>query len=198
VLGRYAMFRTIEDQIKYWENMSTTSVGPLSDLDIGHRISEFVDRPKGRVLDFGCGVGRLYRGLQPFDYYVGVDISTRYLQLFRASRPHVPLICIKDFIVPFIPNDFDTIICYSVFTHLHKEHIEKLLPQFHRVLRPKGIALISIFESGVVGVSQIHNWITHERKWFLKTCERYGFTKLNEINIPEVHTHQTLFMLENR
>lgn len=178
--------------------MPTTGVGPLSAGDIGHRIRDFMDRPMGKVLDFGCGVGRLHRGLQPFDYYVGVDISTRYLQLFRASYPHVPLICIKDFVVPFIPNDFDTILCYSVFTHIHPEHIEKLLPQFHQVLRPKGIALISIFEREVVGVQYVHNWITYERKWFLKTCEKHGFKKINEKNIPANKTHQTLFMLENK
>lgn len=191
------MFKTIEEQIKYWNNITSTSVGPLSIHDISIRIRQFHPKPFGRVLDFGCGVGRIYHGLKPFDYYVGLDISGLFLSIFRASNPNVCLIHVEDFKIPLLENDFDTIICYSVFTHMYPEHMDSILEEFHRVLKPHGNMLASIFELEVVGAPQIHNWIMIERQKFLDLCGKHHFKVVGETKVPDAQAHQTLFMLEN-
>jgi len=191
------VFKTIKEQIKYWNNISPSSVGPLSPYDIGHRIRKFLPSGFGRVLDFGCGLGRIYEGAKPFDYYVGVDISHQYLMSFRAKYPNVHLVLIQDFKIPLLPNDFDTIICYSVFTHIQPEHMDLILAQFHRVLKPRGKALVSIFELEIVGVPEVHNWIMIERQKFIDLCSKNHFKVIGETKVPGDAVHQTLFMLEN-
>jgi len=197
------MFRTIEDQIKYWKDKPPHFVGPIGSQHMAEILRSLHPDPMGRILDFGCGIGRIHNGLKlfdskPFDYYVGLDISPHYLSIFRKSNPNVCLVLVKDLKIPLLANDFDTIICYSVFTHMYPKHMDDILKEFNRVIKPKGRALISIFEREVVGVEEIHNWVTIERQTFLDLCEKHKFKVIGERNVPSrEYVYQTLFMLEN-
>lgn len=192
------MFETIEKQIEYWNGQRPALVGPIDSRSMGVIMRKLHPEPLGRVLDFGCGIGRIYRGLKPLDYYVGVDISKSYLDIFKASNPEAQLIQVKDFKIPLPTDDFDTVTCYSVFTHLHPEHVDLILEEFHRVLKPRGRVLASIFEMEVTNPPKHHNWILIERQRFLNLCKKNGFNYVAEKEVSTSwNAHQTLFMLEN-
>jgi SAM-dependent methyltransferase len=101
-----------------------------------------------RVLDFGCGWGRLTRYLirdvAPGRLY-GCDPVEGILDVARANR--VPATFAKCAFVPErVPFDerFDLAFAFSVFTHLSEKAHEASLLAVHGSLRPGGILILTI------------------------------------------------------
>ena len=102
-----------------------------------------------RVLDFGCGCGRLLRHLDAEP--VGVDIdapSVAWVNEHLTARAHVigegpPL--------PFEDGAFDVVVAVSVITHLTDLWAEWLL-ELHRVLAPGGLLVASFFSEAYAPV----------------------------------------------
>jgi len=94
-----------------------------------------------KVLDVGCGVGRLAKMLsdQGREVY-GIDVETSFLkkapvsirgQLVRGSGQNLP----------FISNVFDTVVMEEVIEHL--QHPSVAVQECHRVLKPEGHLILS-------------------------------------------------------
>jgi SAM-dependent methyltransferase len=104
-------------------------------------------RPDSRVLDFGCGWGRMIRFfLRDVDSpnLVGCDCYAEALEAarkeniwcdFRLVDPMPPS--------PFPSASFDVIYLYSVFSHLSEEAHLRWLTEFHRLLRPGGLLFVT-------------------------------------------------------
>lgn len=99
-----------------------------------------------RVLDAGCGSGRLIESLKDFNIeYTGVDISPSQLKYARENygkllkqEPKfiqaniVNLSMIADF-------SFDLIFCIAAFHHIPSDKLrQQALSEFYRILKPKG------------------------------------------------------------
>jgi SAM-dependent methyltransferase len=122
-------------------------------------------RPDERVLDIGCGIGRmarpLVRYLGPDGVYEGFDIvpegiawcAARYPPNFTfrlldvhnaryhpAGREPAERACF-----PYDDAAFDFAFATSVFTHLRPEAADRYLGEMARVLRPGGRALLTFF-----------------------------------------------------
>ena len=104
-------------------------------------------RAARRVLDFGCGCGRVIAWLiqqYPETEFYGVDIDaeavewcSRYLSgRFATNRPTPPL--------HYESGYFDIVYCLSVFTHLNEEMQDAWLAEIRRVLKPGGILLLTV------------------------------------------------------
>jgi 2-polyprenyl-3-methyl-5-hydroxy-6-metoxy-1,4-benzoquinol methylase len=99
-------------------------------------------RERIRVLDFGCGVGRLTRQLSKhFQECWGVDVSRQMLELAAKYNPssHFHLNQRTD-LQDFPSNHFDLI--YSLIVLQHQPDakvIAAYLREFMRVLRPQGL-----------------------------------------------------------
>jgi len=105
-----------------------------------------------RVLDFGCGIGRMLRNgpeHDPAGEYWGCDIDSRSiawlsthlsppLRVFEA--PVLPPIALPD-------GHFDLIYAYSVFTHLTDSWSAWLL-ELHRLLKDDGVLVVTVFGPG--------------------------------------------------
>jgi SAM-dependent methyltransferase len=122
-----------------------------------------------RVLDIGCGTGRLAIGLvstfkDAAPQYVGMDISMTAVRWCRkhiaADHPlfsflHLPLhnerynptgIALDDaFHFPWPDASFDVIYLYSVFSHMRSPEIKIYLQEFRRLLRPSGHLFFTAF-----------------------------------------------------
>ena len=124
--------------------------------------------PSHRVLDVGCGMGRVAVPLTAFldenGSYEGFDIvpsairwcrkkiSTRY-QRFRFT--HIDLKNdlynlrtdheAKDFVFPYGEDEFDLVLLTSVFTHMLLDDVRNYLQQIHRVLKPGGVCFATFF-----------------------------------------------------
>ena len=99
----------------------------------------------GRVLDFGCGCGRVVRhwsGLNAEVY--GCDYNPRPVNWCRRKLPfarfatnglHPPL--------PYTSGQFDLVYALSVFTHLPEPLAFAWMREMERVLKPDGLLLMT-------------------------------------------------------
>lgn len=93
-----------------------------------------------RLLDFGCGNGRLVPFL-PTVTYVGVDSNPSYIDAARAEhdRPGVTFICGDVFdLGTFAIEPVDVVVCIGVLHHLDDRTARRALGSARELLRPGG------------------------------------------------------------
>lgn len=107
-----------------------------------------------RILEFGCGAGRMIRHLPelaPHAELWGVDLSAQHIRwsidnlspiIHFATTTTVPHL-------PFEDRTFDLIYCGSVFTHI-EDIQETWLLELGRILRPAGKLYITIHDENTV------------------------------------------------
>ncbi|MEE8523241.1 MAG: class I SAM-dependent methyltransferase [Thermoanaerobaculia bacterium] len=123
--------------------------------------------PDSRVLDFGCGIGRMAVPLTRFlegGTYDGIDVSAadmRWCQRHigrkvpnfsfhtsavhhREYNPGGTLRAVDDRL-PFADGSFDVVLASSLFTHLLSAETEHYLGEVSRVLAANGKAFVSFF-----------------------------------------------------
>ena len=115
-----------------------------------------------RVLDFGCGAGKVLRHFATEaarGEVCGCDIddeSVRWLgknlcppfRLFEASRE--PSLPVQD-------EYFDLIYAISVFTHIAENWAAWLL-ELHRTLKPDGVAIVTVLGEGMIEMEHGGPW----------------------------------------
>jgi SAM-dependent methyltransferase len=110
-------------------------------------------RKDDKVLDLGCGNGRLYDYLESMDIdYVGVDVSTGLLEKARLKfRKKAKLQKVKfkkgSFLdIPYVRPVFDKIICVASFHHIPgKKYRMEALKNMKTVLKTDGTLVISVW-----------------------------------------------------
>jgi SAM-dependent methyltransferase len=96
-----------------------------------------------RVLDFGCGWGRLYRVMLRWcspRNMTGVDIDEKCIRMCRDAMPYARFV--KTDVeppLPFMTASFDIVYAYSVFSHLAQNASYRTLFELARVLKPGGL-----------------------------------------------------------
>ena len=103
---------------------------------------------RGRVLDFGCGVGRLARPFSArFEEYVWVDVAEGMVA--RAQELHADLasctfVAAAD-LTQLPEASFDLVYSNLVLQHLpSRAAVERYLADFLRVVRPDGIVIFQL------------------------------------------------------
>lgn len=125
-------------------------------------------KPDSKVLDVGCGIGRLAIPLTTYlnenGSYDGFDIVKKGIDWCQSKISpkynnfkfkHVDLKNdlynlntekeAKDFVFPYQPNSFDCIVLTSVFTHMMPSDVDNYLGQIAQVMKPEGKAIITFF-----------------------------------------------------
>ena len=140
-------------------------------------VHSFGLRASSRLLDVGCGVGRLAIGiidrLGPIQAYRGTDVDPRYVRWcqkhIQHAHPTFQFVTIDvgnprynpggpavagDFRHPFDDGSFEIVYLYSVFSHMETEQVRIYLRDFRRLLASNGRLFFTSFaEEGVPDLS---------------------------------------------
>ena len=105
--------------------------------------------PRGRALDFGCGIGRLTQALAgEFDAVVGVDVAASMVERARELNRHgerCTYVCNSEDDLAIFPDaSFDFILTELVLQHLPSDLMFRYVREFVRVLRPGGVAVFDV------------------------------------------------------
>jgi SAM-dependent methyltransferase len=111
--------------------------------------SHSLDISFGKLLDFGCGVGRMTRGFSHFfSSCTGIDVSSKMVGLAKQFNADVSK-C--DFVVsdrpelPFESNSFDFVFSLLVLQHLPtKTMIRGFIAEFIRVAKDGGVIVFQL------------------------------------------------------
>jgi SAM-dependent methyltransferase len=164
-------------------------VGPFSDPALFERSGEGMVRniirlcglsPGSRILEVGCGCGRLARAfaghMDPSGSYEGFDVvhalvdwCQRHLEpvlpnfRFSLADIHAPgynptgAVAANAYRFPFVANEFDAAVVSSVFTHMLADEIENYLAELGRVVKPDArifITALLLDDAAVRAVAQ--------------------------------------------
>jgi ubiquinone/menaquinone biosynthesis C-methylase UbiE len=116
-------------------------------------------RQGDRVLDAGCGSGRLIplicERIGPAGFLVELDFASGMLELGRgkANGNNVTFVPGDAHALPFRDDDFDRIIALALLPHLDDKPLA--LKEFHRVLKPGG-TLVLAHQMGREALDRLH------------------------------------------
>ena len=104
------------------------------------------DGRRMRVLDLGCGCGRVTRYLSLLETLEchGADVNPDLVQWCRENLPRVNTVqCATHPPLQFESNCFDLIAAVSVFTHLPDDQSRSWIEELTRVLTPGGLLVMT-------------------------------------------------------
>jgi ubiquinone/menaquinone biosynthesis C-methylase UbiE len=127
----------------------TAYEAPLDLAMVRHFIAELGETSGARLLDAGCGAGRMITfvdAIASFDIE-GVDVSSRMVEQARRAHPTrtFSIADLKD--LPYKDAHFDGVLSWYSIIHTPPTELASVLSELHRVLRPGGYALFG-FQAG--------------------------------------------------
>lgn len=101
-----------------------------------------------KILDLGCGNGRLYELLKEksVDYY-GIDNSEKLIEIAKIRYPEVKFLVADALNLPFPDSFFDKVFSIAVLHHIPSEELRlKFLEEIKRVLKPGGLLVATVWD----------------------------------------------------
>ena len=146
-------------------------------------LREILDRlPEGaRILDAGCGAGVPVAQLLSRRFgVIGVDFSTEQLLLASLLVPGMQLLCQDLTKLGFRSNSLDAICSYYAIIHIPRREHEAMLWDFHRILKPSGLALLCLGANDLVDDRQDYHggrmyWSHFDAETNLRLLRNCGF-----------------------
>ena len=140
---------------RFWiatENYETEEVFAQSGQDTAQALLKAVKslyRPSWKVLDIGCGIGRVLKPLaKHFDALVGIDVSSTMIaqsKSWLSEYPHVTTFETSGMdLREFQDQSFNLVYSYVAFQHMPRPVFEQYLAEINRVLTPDGYLALQL------------------------------------------------------
>jgi SAM-dependent methyltransferase len=101
---------------------------------------------QARILDYGCGQGRLAAELiaRGYDDVVGVDSSPEMVRAAAERAPDARFSVVNALPLPFESERFDAVLLFAVLTCIPSDADQRaLIGELERVLAPGGLLVVS-------------------------------------------------------
>jgi len=109
-------------------------------------LQDYIDA-KDRILDLGCGNGRLKEIVGDKADYYGVDVSGSLIRIAKAKYPDGKFFVSRPLSLPFEDNFFDKVFCLAVFHHIPSLALRKeFLREVRRVLKSVGQMVLTVWD----------------------------------------------------
>ena len=138
-----------------------------------------------KVLDAGCGAGLPISQMLGEKFEVtGVDFSEAQIELAKKNVPNATFICQDMTKLDFPENTFDGICSYYAIIHIPREEHQPLLANFHRMLKPAGLALLCLGAENLIDdidenfLGTRMYWSHYDSETYLKILNECGFSIL--------------------
>ena len=197
----------VDNQVEYWdrEGINKTFHHPVN-FDL---LTEIIDKD-GRILDYGCGYGRVMKALsqQGYTCVKGVDFSQKMIEYGHRISPELDFQVISSDQLPYSDREFDAVILFTVLTCIpQNEKQTSLIRELHRVLRVGGLLYISDlslqsdernlkryreFEKkyGIYGVFELSEGAVlrhHDRKWIESLTSEFETIEFKEFDVETMN-----------
>lgn len=133
----------INNQADYWNDVAWKK-------EFTHSVSLSLLRESlpldSRILDFGCGYGRVCQDLVQAGYrdVVGVDSSSEMIRRGQEQYPHLTLEALGPSGLHYPASSFDAVLLIAVLTCIPEDHGQQsLMASLQSLLRPGGLLYIS-------------------------------------------------------
>ena len=200
----------LDRQIDYWNRLGPTK--PFSHPVNFERLERWL-APDSRILDFGCGYGRVLGLLNRRGYknLLGVDPAP---QMVAAAHQRFPTILVEALVspphLPLPPASLDAVLLFAVLTCIPTDDGQRaIVGEVSRVLRPAGLLYISDLwlqqdarnvrryvrdqsKYGVYGVFDLPEGVTvrhHARDWIDALTRGYESVALDNIQVQTMNGH---------
>lgn len=106
-------------------------------------------QPGERVLDLGCGNGRLYSALKDKNVrYVGIDSSAKLIEIAKTKYQgeNLKFLVVEALSLPFSENSFDKVFSIAVLHHIPSDEFRlEFLKEAGRILKSKGLLILTVW-----------------------------------------------------
>lgn len=130
------------DGYDLYASLYDESLGFLNSFEKDEILKMFRDLKGKKVLDLGCGTGRLIRDIRNYGgTVIAVDISEEMLKIVEKKYPDVEMVCADAKNLPFNEGEFDVVVASFLIVHL--KTLEQVFAEVYRILKDGGIFIVT-------------------------------------------------------
>lgn len=187
--------------VKYYNLIADSYLHSDAAVVIKDNIDRFISLlPGERVLDVGCGPGHDTNYLTERGFEcLGVDLSRKMIQI--AKKNFKGKFKVADFFsLRFRDSTFDGLWCSSVFVHVQKKDLPKLLTSFRRILKNNGIlGIITVKKQKIVkDKNDMRKYVMYDKNELEKYLENKGYEILVSETFPYGAKERLFLICKNK
>lgn len=160
---------------KRWESIDVDRGDYDPEKYPGRYAEEMISRVNGRLLEAGCGNGRVLISLHSRGYNIsGFDFISAAVEKIKGRFPQIDVIPADVLKLPYEEKSFSGVMAFGLYHSLPPENIPQALQETGRVLKDDGLLIASIRADNV---QNFINDIIENRK--IGSRGRKSFHKVN-------------------
>lgn len=175
----------------------------LTESKSARKVIELTEIQDGeRIVEIACGTGQVFNEIvkrNSSGYNLGIDLSPDMLSkarklLRKADQQHYELREGDVFNLQIKNESFDKLVNNFMIDIMPEDRFDSILHEFYRILKPNGIAVISVFSQGTRKVNSCWIWIAKHFPKLLTNCrpveikihaKKIGFKVEQEVEISQ-------------